>query len=501
MKSDASLPRINSCLVGILALFLAAAMRVPAASAFGWWSTGSTSEQARNESEYPEELVQEGVSSYERGDYKEAVSKLKTATEEWPDNSPAALYLGLAYLQQGDSQGAVSAWRAYTKIAPSTQSERSNNLDQVVAENLTVLIRDQEQTMAKQAAARERSLASKGNEQADAVAVTGLRNLGSPDLSPLGKGFAALLIADFSNVDGLTVVERQDLQAILSEFKLGDSSLADPATEAKAGHLLGAGKIVTGSYLDPAKDELRIDAEAADTANLHVLGNEQISGPLQNFFELEKQLAFAMLNDLGYSPKSLSPAEVRAVSKPETRSLPAFTDFSKGLEAEDQQDYAAAQADFQNALQLDPAFALAQTEHYFVHFRMSHHSAPRHQRMKMIATRVAKGAPSMGEMMAAMTVMRMKMRSGTSQRNAGNGHREHGMGKHGGKGMDHHNSGMMGMNSPSNGMGAMGGMGGMEPMGMGAGGVEGSPGMGGSTMGMHPGMGMGSGMMHGGMMK
>ncbi|MGH7987463.1 MAG: tetratricopeptide repeat protein, partial [Candidatus Binataceae bacterium] len=333
--------------MGTLALLLAGAVLVPKAWAFGWWGAGSTSEQTRNANEYPEELVQEGVSSYERGDYTKAVSKLKTATEEWPDNSPAALYLGLAYLQQGDSQGAVSAWQAYTKIAPSTQSERNHNLDQVVAENLTVLIRDQERTMAKHAAARERDLASKGNEHADAVAVTGLTNLGSPDLLPLGKGFAALLIADFSQVDGLIVVERQDLQAILAEFKLGTSGAADPATEAKAGHLLGAGKIVTGSYLDPAKGELRIGAEAADTANLHVLGNEQVSGPLQNFYELEKQLAFALLNDLGYSRKNLSPAEMRAVSKPETRSLPAFTDFSKGLEAEDRQDYESAQADFQ----------------------------------------------------------------------------------------------------------------------------------------------------------
>jgi tetratricopeptide (TPR) repeat protein len=504
--------RVLLLMAAIVAGFFISFADIRTARAFGWWGTGSNSEEAQNRNEYPDQLVEEGVASYERGDYSQAASKLKIAAEEWPDNSPAVLYLGLAYLQQGDAEDAISAWQKYTHITPSTRSERTSDLNQIVAENLTVLVRGQEQIMAKQAAAQERSIAPNGNIKDDAVAVTGLKNLGTPDLGPLGKGFAALLIADLSQVNGLVVVERQSLQTILNELKLGKSGAADPATAAKAGHLLGAGKIITGSYLNPSSEQLRIDCEAAVTANLKVLGNAQVSGPAQTFYVLEKQLAFAMLDALGYSRKNLTAAEVQAVNKPETRSLPAFTDFSQGLEAEDQNDYSAAQTYFQNALQLDPSFGLAKIENYFVHFHMSHHGAAHRQRMKSIADHIAKRAPSMGEMMAAMTVMKMNMRNSAYMKSArnGNGRRDHHRmdrnsedNRHGGRFMG------MGMNGAPEGMNNAGAMG-MEPMGMGAGGVEGSAGMNGSGMrsgmGMSSGAGMGMGssgmgMMHNGMMK
>jgi len=305
-------------------------------------------------------LIEQGIEAYDRGDYASAISSLKQAQELAPDQSPTALYLGLAYLKQGDLSQAITAWQKYIALQPATQSEKTNDLRETVNRDLTILLREQNRRQAQNEIANEHTL---GPADPTVVAITYYRNLGSPELKPLQKGLTALVIADVSKVPGLKVVERDRLQALLDEMRLGASGIADPRTAAHTGHLLGAGRVVAGSYLDPTKGEMRVDSILVQTGSATATNSQNASGQVVHFYDVEKRLSLAILNDLGYHETGLKARGVwQAVQTPQTTNYNAFVAFSRGLDAKDRQDYPQARSLFQQAYTLDPSFVLALQE-------------------------------------------------------------------------------------------------------------------------------------------
>jgi TolB-like protein len=290
-------------------------------------------------------LIEEGITAYQAGKYEEAVTKLTQARSLLPSHhSPTLLYLGLAYLKQGKTSEAIAAWQEYPKLQPYTEEERKGDLQKTIPQYLTLLLREENHRVAQEAVTREKQI---GPGDPRTVAITYYRNLGSPELVPLQKGLTALLIADISQVKDLKVVERDLLQALLEELQLGTTGLVDAKTAPKVGRLLGAGRVATGSYLDATKEELRVDSILAESTAAQVVGTQQTSGKLQQFFELEKGLALTILRDLGYNEDRLRAAGVLdAIRRPHTTSLVAFTAISTGLDAKDRQDYPAARAQF-----------------------------------------------------------------------------------------------------------------------------------------------------------
>jgi tetratricopeptide (TPR) repeat protein len=305
-------------------------------------------------------LISAGIDAYNQGDYQTAVNDLTRAQSLVPWHSPTALYLGLAYLKLGNQAEAITAWQTYISLQPYTETEKQNNVKDTVTRDLTILQKDQDRAQADDEISRERQL---GPGDPNTIAITYYRNLGSPDLIPLQKGLTALVIADVSKVPNLKIVERERMQVLLDEMKLGSSGLVDPQSAARTGHLLGAGRVVTGSYVDPAKGELRVDSVVAQTGSARVVGNEAASGQTIQFYDIEKQLSAAILKDLGYSEAQLKAEGVwQVVQTPQTTNLPAFKAFSRGLDAKDQQDYANARTLFRQALTYDPDFEAARRE-------------------------------------------------------------------------------------------------------------------------------------------
>jgi tetratricopeptide (TPR) repeat protein len=299
------------------------------------------------------------VNAYEHGDYVASATNLKSAQRLAPDNSDVALYLGLADLKQNNLSGAIAAWERYISLKPSTEAEKTSDLQGTVSRDLTILQREQNRQHAVAQIANEKAL---GPPDASAVAITYYRNLGSPELAPLQKGLTALVIADVSKVPDLKVVERDQMQALLDEMRMGSSGLVDPHTAVRVGHLLGAGRVVTGSYLDPSKDQMRIESTLLQSGTTAV-SNQSASGPIVHFYDVEKQLSAAILKDLGHSEADLKSRGLwQAVQTPQTTNYNAFVAFSRGLDAKDKQDYAQARKFFQQALADDPSFSLALQE-------------------------------------------------------------------------------------------------------------------------------------------
>ena len=190
------------------------------------------------------------------------------------------------------------------------------------------------------------------------VAVLPLRFTGSDSsLRPLERGFAELLTTDLSRSAKLTVVERARLQALLDELALQQSGRTDSATNVRAGRLLRAGRIVQGSIAQVGESQLRIDAAVLDVPTTEVRGVARGEGDIDKLFDLEKRIAFGVLDQLGVA---LTVAERNAIEQRPTRSLAAFLAYSRGLTAEDDGRLDDASRFYRDALRLDPGFGAAQ---------------------------------------------------------------------------------------------------------------------------------------------
>lgn len=106
----------------------------------------------------------------------------------------------------------------------------------------------------------------------------------------LSKGLADMLITDLADTEGVTMVERDRLQAVLGEIKLGKSAFVDPASAAKLGKGLGASHILLGAY-HVNGGKLRIDARAVEVAKGTVGATAQESGAADDVFAIEAKLA------------------------------------------------------------------------------------------------------------------------------------------------------------------------------------------------------------------
>ena len=110
------------------------------------------------------------------------------------------------------------------------------------------------------------------------------------ELEPLSKGLAQMLISDLAAVDTIRVVERERLQAVLDEQKLGHGGKIDGRTAARIGKLLGARYLVLGTYFD-AMGAFRADARLVNVETGQIVKSIGANGKAEDFMSLEQTLA------------------------------------------------------------------------------------------------------------------------------------------------------------------------------------------------------------------
>ncbi|HOS98389.1 MAG TPA: CsgG/HfaB family protein [Deltaproteobacteria bacterium] len=217
------------------------------------------------------------------------------------------------------------------------------------------VITDGERLWAKQAIEQEQAL--EGAPASNTVAVLTFGNPSAdPGLVPLQKGFAYLLMTDLSQVQGLTVVERVRIQALLEELKLGASGLVDEASAPRVGRLSGAGYLVGGDLSGKDRAGLSVSSDVLQVKDQSSLGRPSADGALEQVFELEKKILFEVVDLLKIK---LSKKERESLKRPLTTSYQALIYLSMGLDASDRGNYTRADLFYRKALALDPQFSPA----------------------------------------------------------------------------------------------------------------------------------------------
>ncbi len=185
--------------------------------------------------------LKSGIEAFAANRDAEATQALERVRTLAPGETLVPYYLGLIALKREDNTTALNLLQQYTREDPEGAAARD------VPKTMTLLSSSQLQQEVAAAVARESEVVSTPPEPGS-IAVQAFVNKGNEAYRAMAKGLAAMVIADLSKVPGLKVLEREKVQLLVNEAKLGDSGLADTASAVRSGRLMRAEKVVVGNF-------------------------------------------------------------------------------------------------------------------------------------------------------------------------------------------------------------------------------------------------------------
>jgi hypothetical protein len=176
-------------------------------------------------------------------------------------------------------------------------------------------------------------------------------NSDDPELEPLVFALSDMMVTDFKVSNALTVLERAQIQTLLDEMALTTAGYAEAGTGARAGRLLRAEHVVQGVLTPLGGNDLQTDTDVLNVVRTASAGQVSESAALERVFDMEKQIVIRTIREvLGIE---LTPAEEQAILDNRMTNVLAFLAHGRGLRELDRGNYAAAQTEFELALQLE----------------------------------------------------------------------------------------------------------------------------------------------------
>jgi tetratricopeptide (TPR) repeat protein len=173
----------------------------------------------------------------------------------------------------------------------------------------------------------------------------------------LGRGLSQMLIVDLGQVEELNLLERMRLQILLQELQLAQTDIVDKQTAPRVGKLLGAGRIIAGSFDVLQKNQVQVELMSWDVINGEYPDALNQTDALPNLFKMEKDLVFDVIEKMGIE---LTFQERERIQRIPTQNMRAFLAYCNGLEKEDAGQFEAAVKSYQQAFDLDPNFKTAE---------------------------------------------------------------------------------------------------------------------------------------------
>jgi len=180
----------------------------------------------------------------------------------------------------------------------------------------------------------------------------------NPELAVFSKGLAAMMITDLA-ASPLQVVERDRLEAILSELKLGETRFADKSKFPKIGALLGADYLVTGTLLKSA-GLFTLELKLFSVSTSLVVHTQRAMLKEDDVLDAEQRAVESVLQHLDKLQVAAAPAA--APVKKSALKLAAAVKYSRALDAKDRKDTATAKALLGEVVKEQPDFKLAQLD-------------------------------------------------------------------------------------------------------------------------------------------
>jgi serine/threonine protein kinase len=171
---------------------------------------------------------------------------------------------------------------------------------------------------------------------------------GSKEDEYLRDGITEDVLTELSKIRGLNTFSRPTVLAFRDK----------PVTPTQIGQQLGAAYVLTGT-LRRAGARLRINTQLVDTRTDFPVWSERFDREMKDVFEVQDEIARKIAEALRVT---LSPQELEALAVKPTENLQAYDLYLRGkryARRQTRQDLEFALQMFENAVALDPSFALA----------------------------------------------------------------------------------------------------------------------------------------------
>lgn len=175
------------------------------------------------------------------------------------------------------------------------------------------------------------------------------------DLAPLSKGIADVLITELQDNPGIKVVERDALQAILSEQKLASDGTADKATAVKVGKLLSAHHMIFGGFVTDPSGTMVLNLRSVNVETGEIEFTTNATDKTANLLSLIHKVAVKTNAGLKLPDIPRNVGEARQ-AKDEKIPFQAVMLYSRGLQAKDEGKKQDAIQLFNQALAAFPSY-------------------------------------------------------------------------------------------------------------------------------------------------
>lgn len=184
---------------------------------------------------------------------------------------------------------------------------------------------------------------------------------GDTGFSWIAAGLTDTVISDLHNLSAVSVFSDEDRKQAIKEMELGMTGLFDESTIVRAGNIIGANVIFTGS-IQVAGSVIRINARLLNVETTKIENTIKIDGTTENIFELQDRIVSGLMNEAEkirsdrIAQVKFSSDEIKKIESVYKPKREAYELYSKGLELADSNPEAAL-ALFLKAAEVDPGYA------------------------------------------------------------------------------------------------------------------------------------------------
>ncbi len=276
-----------------------------------------------------------------------AKNYLSAALRKMPNDEALLFHQGLNYEYLNDTLSAVNYYSKYKDLSVFS-GYRKLMEGRYIYLHRSLVYKDIKNMIAKE------NTLKIPNTNINTLAVFPLVYYGTDiKYKPLSRGLSEMISMDLGKVKKLTVLERVRLKAIMDELKFGSSEAVDKSTAPRMGKLLRADLLYSGSFSITDDKNLKMDINSWDIIKKNSGDWLNRSGKIEDIFLMEKELIFAIINQLGIE---LTNEEREKIQRIPTQNINAFLEYSKGLLMQDNGQYKEASQFFSMASEIDPGF-------------------------------------------------------------------------------------------------------------------------------------------------
>ncbi len=213
------------------------------------------------------------------------------------------------------------------------------------------------------------------------LAVLRFENLsGDPSLDWLQTGLADMLITDLSQSTDLDVLSTDRLYQVLRDMKRLDERIESLEVVQDLAERGGVKTVLEGSFLK-AGESIRINVRIQEAATGRILTSEKVEGIGEaSLFDMVDDLSRRVRLKLDTVP-SIGDELDRDLKDVTTSSVEAYREYAEGINLQERTSYRDALPHFEEAVKLDPGFAMALAKLAVVQYNLGYdqwvHSAER----------------------------------------------------------------------------------------------------------------------------